>query len=437
MAQSVREPDRRSFLKGCVGGIATAAAVGVSGCAPRAGQPGLAPLARARAGDDEERLWSTVRRQFALAPGLAYFNAGGLGPSPRPVTDALVREMSALERVCETGHERAAAIREKLSAFLSCAPDELAITRNATEGMNVVARGLALRAGDEVLLTTHEHPGGAIPWLALAKDSGIRVNLVEPGAGGDDSLARIAAAITPRTRVVAVSHILCTTGLCMPARQIVQLCREKGVISVLDGAQTVGQVPVDLHDLGCDFYVSSGHKWLLGPKGTGLLYIGAAARELWHPTQVGAWSDQRYDLDAGALEFRTAADVVEYGTRNAALVVGLGAAVDFLNTLGMERVAQRGRALAQYLRQRLEAIPALEVLTPSAAAASASMLTFAAKDGALDVKTWAQSLHERHRIRVRPVPEHGLKGLRVSTHIYNTYAEIDRLVAALSALAAA
>jgi selenocysteine lyase/cysteine desulfurase len=432
MLEQVDSPDRRRFLCQCAGVVA---AVSMSGCVPRTSETHLAELFQARHSGDEEHLWRTVRRQFALAPGLAYFNAGGLGPSPKPVTDAWVREAGALERVCETGHERVQAVREKLSAFVGCDAGELAITRNATEGMNLVARGLALRAGDEVLLTTHEHPGGAVPWLGLAQDSGIRVNLVEPGTGGDDTLTRIAGALTPRTRVVAVSHILCTTGLCVPAREIVGLCREKGIVSVLDGAQVVGQIPLNLHDLGCDFYVSSGHKWLLGPKGTGLLYIRAAARELWHPTQVGAWSDRRYDLDQGVLEFRSEADVVEYGTRNTALVVGLGAAADFLAALGMDRVARRGRELAGYLRERLRTIPALEILTPSDAAASASMITFAAKDGDVDVKTWAQPLQARYHLRTRPVGEHGLKALRICTHVYNTRAELDRLVKALSEMA--
>ncbi|HNQ22856.1 MAG TPA: aminotransferase class V-fold PLP-dependent enzyme [Phycisphaerae bacterium] len=422
-------PDRRRFLQQCA--AAAAGLAGVSGCAPR----GVNAWTRlAGTGGDEEELWKATRKQFVLAPGLAYFNAGGLGPSPKPVTAAWVQEAAALERVCETGHERVQAIRRKLSDFLGCAEDELAITRNSTEGMNLVARGLTLHAGDEVLLTTHEHPGGALPWLALEKESGIRVNLVEPGEGGDDTLGRIAAALTPRTRVVAVSHILCTTGMCLPARKIVQLCRERGITSVLDGAQAVGMIPVDLHELGCDFYVTSGHKWLLGPKGTGMLYIRADARALWRPTQVGAWSDVKYDLDEHVLEFRSAADVVEYGTRNTALVCGLGAAADFLNVLGMERVAGRGRALALYLRQRLHEVPAVRILTPADEGSSASVITFAAKDEAVDVRTWAQPLQERHKVRTRPVGEHGLRALRVCTHIYNTHAEIDRLVVGLAEL---
>ena len=445
-----KKSDRRQFLRRYVGGVLASAAVSASGCVRRTASGAGACRSEIHQGAqldnqgpgpcgidarDAEQFWRDIQQQFSLPADLAYFNAGGLGPSPKPVIDALLRETNDLERVCETGHERVQAVREKLCTFLNCTPAELAITRNSTEGMNLIARGLSLRPGDEVLITTHEHPGGALPWLALAKDTAIRVNLVEPGAGGDDTLTRIAAALTPRTRVVAVSHILCTTGLRLPARQLAQLCRDRGLICVLDGAQAVGMVPIDLHELGCDFYVSSGHKWLLGPKGTGLLYLRAAARELWHPTHVGAYSDRQYDLDRGILEFRTEADVVEYGTRNTATVLALGAAVDFLNAIGMERVAQRGRALSLYLRQRLQAVPALEILTPADDASSASMVTFAAKGGAIDVRDWTQPLQNRYQIRVRPVGEHGLQALRVSTHIYNTHAELDRLVAALSELA--
>ena len=184
-ANTQGEPDRRQFLRQCLGGAVASAAFGLGVRAPSRDEP---PAQRAGPASDDEQFWSNIRRQFPLAADLAYFNAGGLGPSPQPVIDALLRETTALEHDSETGHERVAAVREKLSAFLNCAPEELALTRNSTEGMNLVARGLSLRAGDEILMTTHEHPGGAMPWLGLAKDTGVRVNLVEPGDGGDDTL---------------------------------------------------------------------------------------------------------------------------------------------------------------------------------------------------------------------------------------------------------
>ena len=436
MPEESQAPERRRFLQDCVRGALAAAAAGVAGCAPRT--VGAAPFLPEppRAGEDDERYWKTVRRQFPLEPGLAYFNTGGLGPSPTPVIDALVREMNALERVGETGHERVQAVREKASAFLNCAAVELAITRNATEGMNLIARGLSLRDGDEVLLTTHEHPGGLMPWMGLAKDVGIRVKLIEPGAGGADTLNRIADALTPRTRVVSVSHILCTTGLRVPAREITRLCREKNLVSVLDGAQAVGMIPVDLHDLGCDFYTASGHKWLLGPKGTGFLYVRSESRELWRPSQVGAWSDKKdqYDPDKGVLEYLDEARVVEYGTRNTPIVVALGAAADFLSAIGMERVAARGRALALHLRRRLETLPDVEILTPTDETASASILTMTAADPARDARAWASPLKSRYKIRARVVSEHGLKGLRVCPHVFTSYEELDRLADALTEL---
>ena len=439
MAKEIRTPDRRRFLKGCVRGVLAATVAGVAGCAPRTGGTGPFLPERPRAGENEEEFWKAVRRQFPLEAGLAYFNTGGLGPSPKPVIDALVREMSALERVSETGHERVQAVRDKASAFLHCDAGELAITRNATESMNLIARGLSLREGDEVLLTTHEHPGGLMPWMGLAKDAGISVKLIEPGAGGADTLNRIVDGLTPRTRVVSVSHILCTTGLRVPAREITQLCRERGLISVLDGAQAVGMIPVDLHDLGCDFYTASGHKWMLGPKSTGFLYIRAESRGLWRPTQVGAWSNKRdlYDPDRGVLEYLDEAEVVEYGTRGTPLIVALGATVDFMNEIGIERVAARGRALALHLRRRLEALSGVEILTPADEAASASIVTMMAKDPAKDARDWAGPLKSRYKIRARVVSEHGLKALRVCPHVFNSYEEIDRVATAVEELARA
>ena len=434
MANLIQEFDRRWFLRGAL--VATAA--GVAGCASRTGTVASHLPKPPRSGRDDERYWKAVQRQFPLDPELAYLNTGGLGPSPTPVINALINEMHDLERVSETGHNRVQAVREKLSTFLNCDPGELAITRNATEGLNLIARGLKLRDGDEVLVTTHEHPGGMIPFMAVAKERNISMKLIEPGEGGADTLNRIADAITPRTRVVSICHVYCTTGMVAPVREIAQLCREKGVISVLDGAQAVGMVPVDLHDLGCDFYVTSGHKWLFGPKGTGLLYIRTGARELWRPTQVGAHSDQRdtYDPDKGMLEFIDEAAVVEYGTRNTPVIIALGAALDFVNEIGRERVAARGRKLTLYLRKRLEALANVKFLTPADGASSASILTIAARDPAVDAREWAPALKSRYRIRARVVSEHGLKAMRVCPYIMNSYAQLDRLVEALTELSA-
>jgi selenocysteine lyase/cysteine desulfurase len=369
-----------------------------------------------------------------LDPGLIYMNAGGLGPSPHCVIDTITRHMMELERVSETGHALTHEVRDKACALLNCDKEELAITRNATEGMNAAARGLTFKQGDEVLLTTHEHPGGTMPWLNLAKDEGIIVKTFEPGAGGQDTLDRLSSNLTPRTRAVSVSHVTCTHGLVLPVKEISALCRERGIISVIDGAQAVGMIPVDLHDLGCDFYATSGHKWLLGPKGTGLLYVRRGMLDRWHSIFAGAYSDKKSDLLQGLFERLPEARSVEYGTRNTPIIMGLGAAIDFIEAIRIDRIARYIRGLSLRLRSRLEGMQRIEVLTPSAPAASGAMLSFRVKHSDKSPWQWVDALKTEYRIRVRPVGEINLNAIRVSTHVFNGPDQVDRLVEALTHL---
>lgn len=443
-----RRSGRREFLKQCALGLAatTAGATGCAGAgagsdeAPLPDDSGAAPPfpeAWRSASTDQER-WRAVRDQFLLEPGYAYFNTGGLGPSPRPVLSAVDEAWRRLELRSETSHGERAGVRARVAALLGCAEDELAFTRNATEAMNLVARGLSLHDGDEVVMTTHEHPGGAMPWFGLREDVGIRIRTVEPGRGGDDTLSRLVAALTPRTRVVMVCHITCTTGLVFPVREIVDLCRERRMVSVIDGAQAMGQIPVDLGALGCDFYVASGHKWLLGPKETGVLYVRDEWLDRWKPSYVGGYSDAVFDLDAGEFRRLRPASASEYGTRNTPLLLGLGAAFGFLSTMGMEVVATRGAELAGRLRDGLTPLKGVEILTPAGAAAA--ILTFRLPTtGRLPgtggkAGDWCNLLRIDHGLRLRPVGEAGLNGIRASPHVFNSEDEVDRLVDVLARL---
>jgi len=420
---------RRDFLRYCLVGAAVGPAA--HGCRGRTADSvltgGWAPNA-------ETPSWDTIREQFLLEDDYAYFNTAGLGPSPRTVISTVVRCMTKLEKLCETGHDRFDLARKRAAAFLHCAADELAITRNTTEGMNVIARGLSLETGDEVLMTTHEHPGGSIPWFALAKDRGIVVRLFEPAPTARATLDHIAAALTPKTRVVSISQVTCTLGQVLPIRAIAELCRHRGIYLVVDGAQAVGMMPVDLHALGCDFYASSGHKWLLGPKGTGFLYVSRRMIDRWRPTHVGAYSNKDFDPDTGVLELLPGARSAEYGTRNAADAAGLTAAINFLDGLGMDRVAWHGRNLACHLAESLRAIDGIDVLTPREEASSASIVTFRFPDSHWTPWDWADKLRREYRIRVRPVGEHGLNAVRMAMHVFNTDDELDRTVHALNEL---
>jgi selenocysteine lyase/cysteine desulfurase len=425
--------NRRLFLKQCLAGAAAVAA-GSTACrrsesagdtTPRFGE------ALTSAGSEAER-WQVVREEFLLEPGYVYLNSGGLGPSPRPVISAFDQSWLDLELRCETGHERRAEVRRRACEFLGCGADELAFTRSATEGMNLVARGLELADGDEVVMTSHEHPGGAMPWFAVREATGIGIRTFEPGVGGDDTLGRLEDALTDRTRVVMVSHITCTTGLVLPVREVADLCRGRGIVCVIDGAQAIGQIPVDLHALGCDFYVASGHKWLLGPKGTGVMYVRDEWLDRWRPSYVGAYSDSRFDLAAGVFERLRPASASEYGTRSTPLLVGLGEAFDFLSTIGIDLVAAQGARLARRLRDGLSAFGSVEILTP--ADSGAAILTFRLPASGGDPWEWSNRLRSEYGFRLRPVGEAGLDAVRASTHICNSEDEVDRLVEILGRL---
>jgi len=432
--------DRRGFFKQCAAGAAVAAA-GPAAAFGRRLDPALAsaphresgalPFADGwRAAHDERERWQITRDQFLLEPGYTYLNTGGLGPSPRSVIQACDEAWRRLELRCETGHGERTGVRERASAFLGCNDDELAITRNATEGMNLVARGLRLRDGDEVVMTTHEHPGGAMPWFAVGEESEISVRTFEPGSGGGDTLGLLSGALTSRTRVVMVSHITCTEGTVLPVAEITDLCRQRGIVSVIDGAQAIGQIPVDLHALGCDFYVASGHKWLLGPKGTGVLYVRDEWLDRWRPSYAGAYSDTGFDLATGGFEWLRPASASEYGTPP--LVIGLGAAFDFLSTMGMDVVSARGSSLAGRLREGLAGLTGVGMLTP--VDGGAAILTFRLPASGGNAWEWCDRLRREHGIRLRPVGEAGLNAVRASTHLFNSEDEVDGLVGALTDL---
>ena len=420
---------RRDFLRCCLVGATVGPAmhgchgqavdgVRVAGCAPDPNVPS----------------WNTIREQFLLEDGYAYLNTAGLGPTPRPVIDAVVRCMTELERQCETGHDLFDQVRKRTATFLGCEADELAITRNATEGMNLIARGLSLETGDDVLLSTHEHPGGSIPWFALAKDRGTVVRLFEPASTASETVDRVAAALTPKTRAVSLSHVTCTLGQVLPVQAIAELCRRRGIHLAVDGAQAVGMIPVDLHALGCDFYAFSGHKWLLGPKGTGILYVSSRMVDHWRPTHVGAYSDKQFDLNAGVLELLPGAPTSEYGTRNAASAEGLIASIDFVDGLGLDRVARHGRNLARRFADSLRKLADVEVLTPSQPSSCASIVTFRFPRSRWSAREWVDKLRTEHRIRARPVDEQGLNAIRVATHVFNTDGEVDRALEVLTEL---
>ena len=257
------------------------------------------------------------------------------------------------------------------------------------------------------------------------------IHRIEPDpASPEGNLARIEALVTPRTRVIQVSHITCTTGQVMPAREIAAFARSRGIWCHIDGAQSAGAIPLALSALGCDSYAFSGHKWLGGPHETGVLFLRRDRLEAVAPTGIGAYSGEVPQLP-GQLKYFDAASRHEYGTRNAALAQGLAAAVQLQETIGRERIAAHGAALAAELHAACTGLEGITLLTPRPTAMRGAITTI--RHARADAPRFFGYLMEKHRLRCRPVTEQDLGAVRISTHVFNSAAENERIVAAVRA----
>lgn len=377
----------------------------------------------------DEKFWSLVRDQFPLNRERVYLNTGGLGASPRPVIDAVKAEMEKLERISETGHtgELWQSTKEKAGRLLGCQADEVAYTRNTTEGANIVCNGLPLQRGDEVITTTHEHVGNTLTWLARQKREGIVVKVFEPSRqSAQENLDRIERLITPRTRALSISHVTCSTGQILPVREIGELAARHDLWYFVDGAQAAGMLPVDVHAIGCHAYATSGHKWLLGPKGTGLLYVRRDALDAIDARFVGAYSNAgHFDMATGEFAFHPGAQRYEYGTVNVPLFVGLGVALDFIEQIGTDNVWRHDHALAAALKDGLNAIGA-NVLSPQHPDEHSTMITFKLPN--IEYRELQRFLSRNYRLRTRGIYEGGLDATRISLHLYNSFADVEHIL---------
>jgi selenocysteine lyase/cysteine desulfurase len=370
--------------------------------------------------------WAKARAEFLLDPHVAYLNNGTLGPTPRPVLYTLIEryQKMAMETGPENTLERdlAEEVRAKAAAFIKAGTDEIALMHNTTEGMSFVANGLDLKAGDEILMTFHEHPGGYHPWALKAKRHGVVLKQVKfplPLAEPAIVLNMFNEAITPRTRVISFSHTTYQTGTMMPAKQLCALARSRGILSLVDAAHPLGQMQIDMKDIGADYYAMSPHKWLDAPTGTGLLYMRRESQDrVWPTMGTTGWDDPK----------RGAARFDRHSQRAWPLVLAFGTAMDFQNTIGKERIERRVRALHARLRSKVAELPGVTIYTSPHAELSCALLGFSV--GQLKNQDIVDTLLARHGIYIRTIA-YDLNAVRVSTHYYNTEQQVDRLIEGL------
>jgi len=378
-----------------------------------------------------EDYWRMVKRQFPLEDKLIYLNAANVCPASRGVLDRhleYLRDFQANPSFqnrlkYEAMAERA---RGKAGALLGCDKEEIAFTRNTSESTNTVVNGLDLREGDEIVITAHNHPSNNDSWKVKAKRHRLVVKeavVPIPAKSQQQLIDSIASLVTPRTKVIAVTHLTNTTGNAYPAKAIASLARQKNIWMHLDGAQTLGALNVNLRDIGCDSYAGSAHKWLMGPLEAGLLYVRTERMsELWPQVVTAGWSDKV----AGARKFEV------YGQRDNPRLVAVEAALDFLQLIGMEHVDARLRALVRRGKEQLAAIPGVELKTSLDPQLSGGVIKFNVKNKAL--KEVYDGLWTRHRIAIAQTAAGDAQGLRISPHIYNTMEEMDQAVAAVKEL---
>jgi len=383
----------------------------------------------------DEKFWEQVRQEFSLDPQMAFFNTGTLGAMPRRVFNRVVDHLRLTsEKIAEWdyygadwigGYQAWSEVREKAARLINCDLKEIALTENATAGMNYIANGLDLQPGDEILGTDQEHPGGESGWKLKAKRCGLiyrQLPLGKPVQSPAEVIDLFTGAIGPKTRVIAIPHLVTGSGAILPVKEICAIATRRGLFTVIDGAQTAGQIKIDVRDLDCDAYYGSFHKWLCAPAGNGFLYLKKEKAPLVWTTLASAQWDNHED-DGFRLSQR--------GTGNLSLLMGLDEALDFHFELGPEKVYARIKSLGDYLRTRLQEVPGIRIFTPLEPSMAAGITVYNI-DG-LTGDFIQDELWRRGRMRPRSMGD--VFGVRQSTHIYNSFEEIDRTIACLKDIA--
>ncbi len=412
---------RRAFLThaGSVLGLAAATVPHLAALAKELEQP-----------RSEEDFWAFIQQSFSSGRGIVNLNNGGVSPSPRIVTEALERYTWQQEdttaytmwQILEPQSER---IRTELAAVFGCDREEIAITRNASESLEIALFGMDLKRGDEVLTSTQDYPRMLTTLRQREQREGIVLKTIQlplvPKNPSEITRA-FEAGITPKTRVILASHVVNITGQITPLREICELGRSRGIEVVIDGAHSFAHFPFQRDDLGCDYFGTSLHKWLFAPKGTGMLYVRREKIERLWPLMA---AEKKQATDIRKFE--------EIGTHPAAPRLAIGEAILFHRAIGAERKAARLRTLARRWERRLLEIPRVRLHTPLDEAQSCAIGTVEIEG--IDPIALQQHLFNVHRIFTTPIVHDEFKGIRVTPSVYTTLDEIDRFAEVMETVA--
>ena len=376
----------------------------------------------------DEDFWREIQQAFTVDRNIVNLNNGGVCPSPKVVQDAMRRQLEfsnmapayTMWTVLEAEIE---SVRTRLAASFGCDPEDMAITRNASEALEIAQLGIDLKAGDEVLTTDQDYPRMITTWQQRERRDGIKLKMISfptPPPSMDDLYQRFERAITPRTRVIHFCHITNLTGQIFPVKKICQMARSRGIEAIVDGAHAYAQFPFKHEDLDCDYYGTSLHKWLLAPHGTGFLYVRKSKIETLWPMMAAPAS-----MNANIRKFE------EIGTHPAANHNAIAEALTFHESIGADRKAARLRYLRSLWTDRLTRFPSVTIRTSPDPEQSCGVVLVSVegkKAPALAEELWKQ------RILVVAIVHKDFEGLRVTPNIYTTPREIDIFTSAMEKL---
>ena len=421
-----RQATRRNFLSEMAAGavlLPSALPRAVGGTSPSAPMP-----AAGHSGPRDEPYWELVRAQFSFTEERVPMNAANLCPSPRSVAARVEDLTRDIDRDCSFNNRAkfralTEASRAAVAAQLSVDPDEIAIVRNTSEANNTINNGVPLGAGDEVVLWDQNHPTNNVAWDVRAARFGIkvkRVSVPRRPASTQELIDPFVAALTDRTRVLALTHVSNVSGIRLPVRELVAAARPRGIHVHLDGAQSWGALDVDLRELGCDSYTASAHKWFMGPKEAGLLYVRESRiAEIWPNIVAPGWGDDADPDVKGARKFES------LGQRDDACLAAVGTTAAFHTALGAGETEARVSELATALKEGLAEL-GMTLVTPMEPALSGGVCIIEAPG---DRSAALRRLYEEHGIAGA-----GTGGLRLCPHVYNTMDHVARAVEGVKAL---
>lgn len=404
-----------------------AALGGPAACLERSGFAFKFPPLPATPVSPDENFWASVQQQFLLAPGLSVMNAANLCPSSAPVLESMYRNTRDIDQDPSMNNrvkmaEGKETTRKLLAGFLRVTPEEIVITRNTSEANNLVSSGIDLKPGDEVIVFSDNHPSNLQAWQEKAKRFGFTIRIVQqvsPHPGLEYYVQAFAKEMTPSTKVLALTHLTSTVGDMLPVKELCRICAERGILSLVDGAQTFGVMDVDLSDLQPDFYSASAHKWPCGPKEVGVLYINKRSHSRIRGTIFSAYP--------GAVGISKTFE--GFGQRDEPAIIAFGEALKFQNRIGRKEIEARSRELAQALMAGLKEIDGVKIWTHADSTRSLAVVSFL--PGNLDPNKLGDTLYTKDGIGSMIRGGSDRSGLRFSPHIYNLMTEVERVLNAL------